>query len=67
MENEIDCNIVAIHVMNCKECQKVILQFFAQRAGSTVTPKKIEASKLNGLKGGRPKKHENKNDGSKVS
>lgn len=44
------------HLLNCKTCQALAQTFFAQKAGSTITEKKKKSSKLNGMKGGRPKK-----------
>lgn len=55
-EVRIYCNSVTSHVIGCASCQQVIQQFFSQRAGSSITEKKSKSAKLNGLKGGRPRK-----------
>lgn len=44
------------HLLNCKVCQALAQSYFAQRAGATITEKKIEAARENGKKGGRPRK-----------
>lgn len=53
---DVPCNIVAAHVMTCNECMKIVMKYATQKAGSTITNKKQKASRLNGLKGGRPRK-----------
>jgi hypothetical protein len=60
MGNSYMCVLFSQHLEECYTCrQKVIdkiTKMNAQIAGATKTRKKAEAARLNGLKGGRPKK-----------
>ncbi len=47
---------IITHVMNCNICKNMVQQIFSRRAGLITTEAKRKASRLNGLKGGRPKK-----------
>lgn len=49
------CSEIVDHVTHCKICMALIQQYQAQRAGSTITNKKQNASRENGKLGGRPK------------
>ena len=53
------CHDIQLHIMNCEECRKMMRKVFASHAGSVNSDAKREASRLNGLKGGRPKKVKN--------
>lgn len=50
------CTEVIAHVMACNNCQKILNQYAAQKAGSSITKAKSEAARINGAKGGRPRK-----------
>ena len=54
-EHKMGCIDYVAHVMQCKLCMATIQMFMSQRAGSSITKRKSESSRLNGLKGGRPK------------
>jgi len=54
-ESKMGCIDYVNHVMQCKLCLEAIQMFLAQRAGSTITKRKSESSRRNGMKGGRPK------------
>lgn len=63
--NELICQEVVEHIKTCTSCQnhwyQIIGGVIAERAriaGSTKTEKKSAAARLNGLKGGRPRKTE---------
>ncbi len=51
------CGEMHEHLLNCKTCQALAQYYFTQRAGSTISKAKSEAARLNGKKGGRPKKN----------
>lgn len=55
------CSAVIIHIFTCKDCREVLKDHFAKelagKAGSTKSPAKARASRANGMKGGRPRKH----------
>lgn len=52
----ITCMQVAQHIAACLNCQAYTRKLSAKHAGKSRSLRKIEASRLNGLKGGRPKK-----------
>jgi len=53
---DIKCQTVIAHILNCETCMDYLIKYRAQVGGSSITKKKSNASRLNGLKGGRPKK-----------
>jgi hypothetical protein len=54
-ENKLSCIDYVAHVMQCKLCLEAIQVMQARKAGSKKSEAKSRASRLNGLKGGRPK------------
>lgn len=55
----INCNNLVSHVQQCEDCTSKLIDYFnylsTSKAGSTTSKKKAKSSKLNGMKGGRPR------------
>lgn len=54
------CDDVISHVFHCEKCFKSIRDYVltdaTRKAGSVISEAKAEAARLNGMKGGRPRK-----------
>lgn len=50
------CDQMIEHVINCPYCYQYFSKESTSKAGSTKSDKKSDAARLNGLKGGRPRK-----------
>lgn len=50
-----NCTRTLQHIATCLHCQAEIRKIVAGYAGSHTSHKKAETSRLNGMKGGRPK------------
>lgn len=52
----IACKEALLHVLNCEIRMKAVTAYNVAKAGSTLSKAKSEAARLNGAKGGRPRK-----------